>query len=635
MINNDIAINLQQNDDFSSFDVHFAKFIADFATSDKPLLYLTAALLSRATAMGNVCLDLSFWAEKQLLKNETVNDSILGPSLAEWNKILRGCPVIGQPGDVCPLILDEKNRLYLYRYWEYEQLLVKSLRKRVNCKSIAVDLDQLTAEIDQVFLGAETSKPDWQRIAVLTSVLQSVCIISGGPGTGKTSLIPKILAVLIKLFDFETNRIYLAAPTGKAAARLVDAIQTAKLNLHYNNSIISAMPAEAFTIHRMLQPIPGSTSFKYNAERLLPADVVIVDEASMVDLPLMSKLIQALPLNTKVILIGDKDQLASVEAGAILGDICACGKVQVFSKTYSRLLETITQKKMPKTIETETSSSGLQDCIVILQKNYRFPSESGIGHLSRLITEGNDSGLIDFLKSEPHEIKWHQENMNSFFQILAEKIMIGYSDYLAAKDPLVALEAFNRFRILCAVNFGPFGVKTINGFAEAILRDSGLIAFNPIVSGYENTDNYWYPGKPVMITANDYKLGLFNGDIGIVVNDLQLGNHESSVFFRGTDGNARRILPHQLPAHDTVFAMTVHKSQGSEFEEVMLLLPEMDYPVLTRELLYTAVTRARKKISIWGQANVLRSAVNRPVQRASGLRDALWNHPNITNKSGD
>jgi len=444
--------------------------------------------------------------------------------------------------------------------------------------------------------------------------MKQFCVISGGPGTGKTSIVAIILALLLKQAESERLRIALTSPTGKSAAKLQEAIRNMKTKLSCPNSIKEEIPEEASTIHRMLGSIPDSPYFRHNAKNTLPVDVVVVDEASMVDLALMSKLIQALPLQARIILLGDKDQLASVEAGAVLGDICDTGTEHSFSQGFCKDCKEVTGYTI-HTQQNGTPESEIRDCIIQLEKNYRFGSDSGIGAVSYAVNTGDGDRAIKLMKSGVYgDITWKNlPHPNDLPQVIKSTIIQGYGDYLRVMNPFEVFQVFERFRILCALREGPFGVAALNILAEQILREERLI----------NPDMIWYPGRPVLITRNDYTLRLFNGDMGIVLPDPSV-NNELRVFFPATDGTVKKFHPFRLPEHETVYAMTVHKSQGSEFDKVLLLLPDRESPVLTRELIYTSITRAKKSVEIWGNENVFRTAVSRYIERTSGLRDALW-----------
>ena len=607
---------------FSEIDLQFAGFINQFSgsTDGNPEIFLGAALVSRATGHGDICLDLNSVSETVLFQKRTGSDAVICPPISKWLEKLLSNHAVGKPGDKRPLILDHRNRLYLFRYWEYEKKLSDSLRERAKGITLNFDLKDFNQRVTGLFPQNDSQEINWQKVAVGVALLKRFSVITGGPGSGKTFIIARILTLLLQCSHRAKPHIYLAAPTGKAAARLADEVKQAKHQIQCHSSILESIPDEAYTLHRLLKPIPGSPYFRYNCENLLPADIVIVDEASMIDLALMSKLVQAVPANARLIMVGDKDQLASVEAGSVLGDICDRNVIHGFSKEIAKQIEELTDEPISQFVKAANSNSGLQDCIVVLQKSYRFTPSTGIGGLSRAINRGDPDASIDQLSNpDDNSITWLEiRNPKELMQKLADQIIYGYSKYLKLKDPIQALKEFNRFRILCALKIGSFGASEINKIAEYVLSRHHLI--KPRIF----TTNPWYNGRPVLITTNDYNLGLFNGDIGITMADSGSPDSDLYVFFPGNAGAFKRFPPYRLPEHETVFAMTVHKSQGSEFDEVLLILPDKDYPVITRELIYTGITRARKRASVWGSKSVLYSAIERKIERVSGLRDALW-----------
>ena len=595
-------------------DIHFARFLSRLTGKDISGLSLAAALVSSYTRQGHVCLDLSSVERKELLKGENGIDPVVCPELNNWCKQLRETAVVGNPGEYKPLILDDHSRLYLFRYWEYQEKLANSIQRRVSNTIATSDIGHLKEELIRLFPFNDAEEINWQRVAAFTALTKQFCVISGGPGTGKTSIVATILALLLKQTESKRPRIALIAPTGKAAAKLQEAIRSIKTKLSCPDNIKEEIPEEASTIHRLLGTIPDSPYFRHNAKNTLPVDIVVVDEASMVDLALMSKLIQALPLQARIILLGDKDQLASVEAGAVLGDICDTGAEHSFSQGFCKDYKEVTGYTI-HTQQNRAPESDIRDCIIQLEKNYRFGSDSGIGAVSYAVNTGDGDRAIKLMKSGVYgDITWKNlPQLKDLTQVIKATIMQGYGDYLRASDPSEIFQVFRGFRILCALRQGPYGVVAINFLVEQILREERLI----------NPDRRWYPGRPVLITKNDYNLRLFNGDMGIVLSDPSV-NNELRVFFPATDGTFKKLHPFRLPEHETVYAMTVHKSQGSEFDKVLLLLPDRESPVLTRELIYTSITRAKKSVEIWGNENVFRTAVSRYIERTSGLRDALW-----------
>jgi len=603
----------------TDIDIHFAKFIAGLGKNDDPDIFLAATLASNATGNGDVYFDLASIAQKPVFMGLEQEGTVKWPNFSGWLQKIRQSPVVGWPGDYRPLILDKKNRLYLYRYWDYEKKLSESMLQRSREDFRDLDITRLKDSLKRLFSQNEDDEVNRQMVAAYIAAIKRICIISGGPGTGKTFTMAKILALLLELHGKEKLNILLAAPTGKAAARIAESIKNAKKTLNSPWDIIEAIPSEAYTIHRMLKTIPGSPYFQHNHENPLNADVVVVDEASMVDLALMSKLLWAVPFDARLILIGDKDQLASVETGFVLGDICDRKNIHTFSECFCNKFEAVTQQKIELPFKEHKGSPGLYDCMVVLKKNYRFTGGSGIGELSHAVNQGEIHKVLHLLKNKSDQMFWKKiSQSHDLSRFLVQSIINGYSDYLNTNDPYRALELFNRFKILCAVKIGSMGVNAVNRLAEEVLSREGLIA--PVRS----SSNPWYKGRPVLITRNDYRLKLFNGDMGITLPASGSTGKDLYVYFSGESGELKRFLPYRLPEHETGYAMTVHKSQGSEFDHVLLILPDRDYPVLTRELFYTGISRTKKTVSIWATEDVLKTTISRKIERTSGLKDALW-----------
>ena len=616
-----ILTKIDQSDYFSSIDRHFARFMTELSKQKDPVIGLSAALVSRNNREGDVCIDLTAFAGLVLGSEVETGQALVCPELSVWRQHLRESDLVGMPGETYPLIRDEADRLYLFRYWEYEKKLIDLIQLRALSDVGEIDLDKLKQHLEVFFPDTDDPGVDWQKLAAAVAVLKSFCVISGGPGTGKTYGIARILATLIEQHDSDGLRIYLTAPTGKAAARLAESIGVAKKNLICDQKTLAAIPDVSFTIHRMLKPVKDTPYFIYNRENPLPADVVVVDEASMVDLPLMSKLIQALPDISKLILIGDRHQLASVQAGSVLGDICGAKIDNGFSKVFAQTMADVVGCHPEQLTNPHKEETGIQNSMVYFTRSYRFGKESGINVLSRAVNSGAADDALDILKQGRYpEISWHPlSNHVDHHNLLSKSIYTHYSKLISQNDPLEALNQLNRFRILCAINQGALGVDTLNAKAGTALTGDVEIQVP------DNLSTGWYHGRPVLITANDYTLGLFNGDVGIAMVQEVDNEKTCHVYFQsGPSGTIRRFAPSRLPGHQAVYAMTIHKSQGSEFDEVLLVLPEKDTPLLTRELLYTGITRARRKLSILASESVIRSAVSRQIKRASGLRDALW-----------
>jgi exodeoxyribonuclease V alpha subunit len=623
-VTEEILNSLHAAAEISALDLHFARLMMRLGASGEPELALAAALVSRATGRGHICMDLRA-ASRELLDKRWVMQVL--PEFAEWSRRLARSPVVGAPGEYRPLVLDDAGRLYLYRYWEYQRKLADALRARIGQAPVAWDPDDLGERLHRLF-PSEGGEVDWQKVAALASLRKTFCVVSGGPGTGKTTTVAKVLALLLELAPSGSPRIALAAPTGKAAARLQEAIKNAKGKLNCPEEVKAAIPEAASTIHRLLGSISGSPAFRHNADNPLAVDVLVVDEASMVDLPLMSRLVQALPPEARLILLGDRDQLSSVEAGAVLGDICRTGGRILFSRGFALACQEACGAPMDEGFIADGAQGESRDCIIELRKSYRFSGESGIALFSSKVKSNDADGALATLRGSRHaDLAWTEiSSCINVGRTIREDVVGGFREYLEAVRNLResgggslndglrrVFGCFDGFRVLCPLREGPCGVGALNRLVEEILEEDGLM----------ERRRRWYAGRPVLILRNDYTLRLFNGDIGLVLPDIE-NRSDQRVFFPGPEGMFRSFHPQRLPEHETVWAMTVHKSQGSEFDEILLVLPDRDSPVMTRELLYTAVTRARKKVTVLGSEPVLRQAVARSTQRLSGLSDALW-----------
>lgn len=572
---------------------HFVALLARLAPHDPPIVGELAARLLTAGESGDVCLDL---------RQETEPETLI--------TALQLSSVVGVPGEWKPLILDAAGRLYLYRQWEAEQLLASELLARAQGLRQHVDFEVLSGGLARLFPLRSDGSPDEQALAAATAVLKKFAVICGGPGTGKTTTVVKVLALLLEQSETPL-RIALTAPTGKAAARLRESISRARATLPCIPEVKEAIPVETRTLHRLLGANAQGTAFRYGAERQLRVDIVVLDEASMVNLALMRQLVSALPREAQLIILGDRDQLASVEAGAVLDDICGAGEVRR-SPGFAALLAGLFEPggRTPCVL----TDGGLADAIVTLKKSRRFASQGGIGSLCRLLNAGEGEAALHLLRSGDPQVSWADLlEPAALTTVLAEEVDAWVCDYLAAENPQEALRRFGNFMLLTALRQGPLGSIALNLALEQL-----LIRRQRIASG-----KLWYAGRPVMITRNAPASDLFNGDIGLCLPD-PAADGAMRVFFPTATGEVRGLSPLSLPAHETAFAMTVHKSQGSEFSRVLLVLPGQRSPLLTRELLYTAVSRARESLKIFGVAEVFVAASRERIQRASGLREQLW-----------
>ena len=585
-------------------------------------LYLACVLLNNTIGRGkSVCLDFDEWAARPLwsLLDDGHADGdipvrdIPTPPADEWMSRIQGSPVVGVPGDYAPLVLDRSGRrLHLYRYWHYEQQVAAGFRERLSGRADGIDPDRLRNDLRRCFPpSAAPSGVNWQKIAAFAALTRPVCVISGGPGTGKTFTAARIIGLM--LARQPDAAIALCAPTGKAAARLQASVAEARGQMAAEMSIpADNFPETVYTIHRLLGASDMHAGFRYNENRRLPVDVVIIDEASMVSLSLMAGLFAATDRKTRLILLGDRNQLASVEAGAVLGDIFAAAAADRFSDDFREQCREFCDERLPA--GQGGADSRLADSIVELKHNYRFPEGSSMYDVSHAINRGDAVQACRIIDADTSGTVAREAlpARDDLEKRLAGIVVPYFERVCRAESGEAALAELDAFRILCAHRRGVYGVEAVNRLVEKGLADRGLIdASDPI-----------YRGRPVMITRNDYTRKLYNGDVGIIREDAS-GHRQAC--FPDPAGGWRTFSPLRLPPHETVFAMTIHKSQGSEFDSLLMILPEKTSPVLTRELVYTGLTRARKSLRIWAADDILVSAVQAGISRRSGLQDALKN----------
>lgn len=567
----------------SSLDHYFAEFITRIEGEEREGLWIAAALVSAVSCRGDVCLDLSRVAEDAIVPYLPGQENHRIPPVELWRDVLSGCSTVGRPGEYAPLVLDDSCRLYLHRSWDFERRVAEEVLGRSN--RLERDASSYMVALDRYF-PRSVDAIDLQREAACAALSRRFSVVSGGPGTGKTTTVARILALLVETASDSPPAILLAAPTGKAAMRLMQSIRQSLDRLTLDDPVREAIPLEVSTIHRMLGVIPGRSEFRHNKNNPLPCDLLVVDEASMIDLPLMTRLLEAIRSDARVILLGDRDQLSSVESGAVLSDICHAGSIS-------------------------PNNGGARPAIIQLAKSYRFGDTSGIGKLSRMINAGDGPGALLLLKSGEHtDICWHPLPSGSDFSMaFARTACEWFVDFAHASSPSEALEALEHFRILTPHRDGRFGAVNLNKLVETALL--------PMMRA-ENADSLLLP---VMVTGNNYDMELYNGDTGVVARTR--GGVDLKAFFPVQGGGLRSISAIRLPPHESAFALTVHKSQGSEFDRVLLVLPDQLSNILSRELIYTAVTRARSRIDIWGADEVFCRAVERCVTRRSGLVDRL------------
>ena len=620
MINGNIKKNTESI--FSPYDLYIGRFLSSGDIENKENIRLAAALISRQLRDGHVCVNLSEFAGRALGIVDNINERVQFPELPIWLQSLKNADCVGNPGDFKPMILDGAHRLYFQRYWQYEQDIAKFILRRLPVhQNLETSQTAIREKLQLYFPEMFSGEISWPGIAAAAALIRKFLVIAGSPGTGKTTTVTKIMAFVLDVKK-NTLRIALCAPTGKAAARLEESVKKTKKIINCPANVKNQIPDEAMTIHRLLGSIKHSPYFYFNEKNNLPYDLVVVDEASMVDLPLMAKLMTALSPNAQLVLLGDKDQLASVETGAVLGSICFPEQLNVFSGIFGQQLEGICGEKT----ESSGAAPGIQDCIIELKHNYRFSEESGIGLLSRAIKVGDTEHALELINTgKLSDIHFSEISRPEDMQELLKGTVIkSYREYLHAVQsvPVRVDDIFDRlesFRVLCALRVGNWGSQKVNIIIERLLSESGLI----------NLTASFYEGRPVMIVQNDYRLQLFNGDVGIVLRD-PADKNKIKVFFREQRQGLRSIAPERLPQLETVWAMTVHKSQGSEFDKVALILSDIDVPVLTRELLYTGITRARFYVGIWTTRDVFTKTIQRQIIRQSGLTDAVKDQQTIT-----
>jgi exodeoxyribonuclease V alpha subunit len=601
-----------------SVDRAFARFLDTLDPGADRRVLLAAALVSHELGEGHICVDAASLGG-------------IEASLADaGNWLATSSLVAGPEGDpAAPLVFDS-GRLYLRRFWRDEASVAAAIVSRFGTLPVPAGLD---AELERLFPGGDDG-PDWQKIACAIAVRGSFAVVTGGPGTGKTTTVVRLLGLLqtLALRHGEPRlRIRLAAPTGKAAARLNASIAGQVEKLDVDATVKQAIPAEVTTLHRLLGSRPDSRAFRHDRDNPLHLDVLVIDEASMIDLEMMAATLDALPPGARLILLGDKDQLSSVEAGAVLGDLCARAERGYYDTGTRDWLADVCHVDVG-TWTVPGEARALDQRVTMLRRSRRFGAESGIGSLALAINAGDASAVRRAFEDGAGDISALSSSAASIAALAIDGRgdAPGYAHFLdrieaarpAADAPFEAfaswgadaLRAYARFQLLCATRHGDAGVVRQNERIAQGLLERGLI---DAVEG-------WYEGRPVMVTRNDYALGLMNGDVGVTlwVPDGQGGMALRVVFAVMDERGGERIrfvVPSRLAAVETVYAMTVHKSQGSEFEHTALALPTEPSPVLTRELVYTGVTRARRWFTLLAAPDILGYAVQRKTQRASGL----------------
>lgn len=628
---------------WTPLDVAWLKFLNSHQASTDRLHDVLALLVSYQMGRGHACLDLALlwqdpsrlldWSDAQVkaLKQLTEHSNeapadLFSEPVNPWAEAAKNIP--WAMGDHSPMVLSKQaddlpRRLYLRRAWQAEQSIQAAIQARL---ATHFEVPQDTEEKLNALFADGAQATDWQRVACAKALRTGITLITGGPGTGKTTTVARLLALLQSAAkdQQQTLRIHLAAPTGKAASRLSASIQLALASLP--EGWAEGIPSQAVTLHQLLQYNPDAAARK---APILATDLVVVDEASMIDLELMARLMACVPVHARLVLLGDKDQLASVEAGAVWSQLCE-GAAQSDEHTQAH-------RNIVYTLPEQTA---------VLHVSRRFDANSAIGQWAKLINEGRHEALKEKWQTLPitgqlpadewTEIQrwpdaWRERSQGALNLEVVNALKLGWTHWLALLKPLLQagavcdnahalrlLNSFSEFQVLCALRQGAWGVQALN---DRIAMALGLSAnseksFQPLSS-----KDHWFVGRPVMVTRNDYHLNLMNGDVGQCLPTL----NGLRVAFPDGQGGVRWVLPSRLDGVETVWAMTVHKSQGSEYDHVLMVLPDRDAPVLTRELLYTGVTRAKTKLTWWApNPAVLFSAVRQHVTRSGGLADGLF-----------
>ena len=612
----EILKSWQQANLIGHLDLALASTLSRMSGTTEPMLLLPALLAQQGMSQGNSYADLKERANMQLDKilqgsrhdfdAEELSNELQAirqqrsPSWEDWRDMLQKEPaasiLYGKYEQQCPFVLIE-SRLYIRRFRGYELDIIAKSKQLMNtgvCALPSPDFSQTPYN----------SLEEEQKAALQKALESRFSIISGGPGTGKTHTLAALVLHLLQQPESAGQRLALAAPTGKAATRVQESLRKSlesMMQTQNQNSIEADSLPKAYTIHRLLGSLPNSPYFKHDADNPLELDLLMVDEASMIDLPLMAKMLSALPENARLVLLGDASQLASVEPGRVYGDLCRAADKQ---------------------------GSVLQGCLTELVRSRRFPPDSVIGKASRAIKAGNAELAWQVISEENN--KPAAEAGARLFEISGpeldlakdrdfhELVKQGYAKFLAAKTPLEALRHAADFIALTPRRSGPYGVKKLNQIILDIL--SGLEGFNPQGSFFSH--------QLIMISKNTPEIGLFNGDCGVVFPDPEQEDR-LCVFFPGDNPESLKKLPlPRLPEHECAFALTIHKSQGSEFEQLAMILPgRSDSALLSRELLYTGMTRSKTKFYLWSSFDNFQKAVANQTTRNSGLYLDLCENP--------
>lgn len=582
---------------FTALDAALA---ASFATvwpaADEDALAL-AALASWAVGLGHSCFSAELLAGREA-QDAFGDNARIARAIDAWRGgRLAGAPFLGSPEAGLPLV-HAQGLLWLRRYWRYEREIEAALRARAGARGANLDHAAVRTALDRLLPPDDPGETDWQRVAAVIGMRSLLTVICGGPGTGKTFTVLRMLA-LLQQFAASPLRIALAAPTGKAAQRLSESMRAGLGALPLSASEREALPSEATTLHRLLGFRPQVVQPARDESRPLDLDVLVVDECSMVDLPLMAKLLRALRPQTRLILLGDPDQLPAVESGAVLATLSACNPDNAFADDARAWIAASAGAQVAGTAR----AGAIASCVVHLERPRRFGGESGIARLVRAVRSADAQRVFAVLDAGD-DMDWSGQPLRNDSAASLARLRHAHAALLDARSPEQALAALARHRVLCALREGPHGVAGLNAIIAEALH--GARGANP-----------HHQGRPILVTSNDAALGLFNGDVGVMFAERD-GAPMRAWFMRG-DGSAHAFAPAQLPPHESAYAMTVHKAQGSEFETVELVLPPAAHPLLTRAWLYTAVSRARSRLTLHATREALTAALGAESRRINGL----------------
>lgn len=599
----------QQLSDIEAIDFFFAQKMLQLFKQNDELLFHIMLALQYSLRQGHSCLPLAELSSQTYWQD--LNQEQAGykfPKLEQLQTAIKELAI--NPDDNAPIVL-QNERLYLRRYWQFEQEVATNLKQRTQLKQLNTEQMQIAKSVfSQLFPDNNPSNdPDWQKVAVANSLGRKLTIISGGPGTGKTYTVTRLLAAL-QAVHLSQLKIQMAAPTGKAAQRLKESITNARAQLLKQGiepKVINAIPEQASTLHRLLGYRPNSTQLKYNADNKLNCNLLLIDEVSMIDLPMMARVLRALADDAILILLGDAEQLPSVEVGSLLADISQLPHPG-FNSSAATQIKQISGELVP------IFEPSHYNHLTLLTKSHRFGG--AIGEIAKeVITANKKQSWQRLLKAKQTQIDFahsHEQQLSYLPEAMLENwLETAVTNYFAAiskaDDLQLAFKALAKFRILVPTRVGERGVESLNPKIEQ------LLSFNnrQVIPGQH------YQGRPIMVSENSYAMNLFNGDIGLIWPD---DSGKLMAWFEQSDGNYRCINPVRLPKIETVYAMTIHKTQGSEFAHVAMILPEQPSPILSPELLYTGLTRAKQHLYIIGSETVWRSALSKKIRRYSGLK---------------